>query len=223
MFSMSKKNIVILLVLIIGLPNAAMSQPANRKVDSTIVAVNELSDLTGNEWAYSAIKELVEKYDVLEGYPNGTFQGERKPTRFELAQALYDLATYFADEIALDREDLAKLAKLLDEFSGELKALQARVDKLEGTVNNHETRIVALEAKDKEHDAKLAAHDKELAAHKAQLTEHEKRLAYLERRKGFILERLIKGLVVDARDISRGLGATFVAPFNKDVREAIRK
>ena len=101
------------LCFVLFIPLISFSQAAKQK-DSSIVAVNELNDLTGNEWAYKAVQDLVEKYDVLEGYPDGTFKGKKPSTRFELAAAVYDLATYFSDEIASDREDLAKLAKLLD-------------------------------------------------------------------------------------------------------------
>ncbi len=176
------------------------AQAAKQK-DASVVAVNELSDVEGDEWAYKAVQELVEKYDVLEGYPDGTFKGKKASTRFELAAAVYDLATYFSDEIAVDRDDLAKLAKLLDEFSNDIKTIQGRVDSLETKVTAVETKTTALEG--------------QVAQHSAQLQEQEKRLAYAERRKGFIFERFAKGLVVDVRDLSRGILSTVTAPFNK--------
>ena len=174
---------------------------AARQKDASVVAVNELSDVEGDEWAYKAVQELVEKYDVLEGYPDGTFKGKKPSTRFELAAAIYDLATYFSDEIALDRDDLSKLAKLLDEFSTDIKAIQGRVEQLETKVTTVETKTAALEG--------------QVAQHTAELQEHEQRLAYAERRKGFLLERFAKGIVVDIRDLSRGVLAAVTAPFKK--------
>ena len=206
------KNILFL-VLVIGVivstSYVVVFAQAARQKDATVVAVNELTDVQGGEWAYKAVQELVEKYDVLEGYPDSTFQGQNAATRFELAAAVYDLATYYSDQIGLDREDLAKLAKLMDEFSNEIKALQGKVDELEKKVASIDTRTVTLEG--------------QVAQHKAQLEEHEKRLAYAERRKGFLLERFAKGIVVDIRDISRGLFAAVAAPFNKDINSAISK
>ena len=189
---------------------------AAKQKDATVVAVNELTDVEGTEWAYNAVQQLVEKYDVLEGYPDGTYKGKKPSTRFELAAAVYDLATYFSDEIALDREDLAKLAKLLDEFSNEIKAIQGRVDTLEGKVTALDTKVTDLDSRAAKLEGKVAEHDTELL-------EHEKRLAYAERRKGFLIERLAKGLVVDLRDITRGLFAAVTAPFNKDINAAISK
>ena len=213
---MSLKNIVkliLLTILVLCLENVAysqaakqveeISQPSAKQKDASIVAVNELSDLEGGEWAYNSVQQLVEKYDVLEGYPDGTFRGKKPSTRFELAAAVYDLATYFSDEIALDRDDLAKLAKLLDEFSGEIKTLQAKVDQLEAKVTVIDTRTTTLEG--------------QIAQHAAQIDEHERRLAYGERRKGFVLERFIKGTVVDMRDLSRGMFAAVSGPFVKGV------
>ena len=200
---------IIMLTVVLSNVSFVFAQEAVRQKDTTVVAVNQLEDVKGDEWAYKAVQELVEKYDVLEGYPDSTYRGKEFATRFELAAALYDLATYFSDEIAKDRADLEKLAKLLDEFSNEIKALQGRVDQIEGKVTALDTRTTALETKVAEHTVKL--------------DEHEKRLAYAERRKGFILERLIKGLVVDLRDITRGVLAAATLPFNKELRDALNK
>lgn len=197
-----KSFLLLVLAVLINLLiyNNSFAQAAKQK-DSSIVSVNQLTDLEGNEWAYMAVQELVEKYDVLEGYPDGTFKGKRPSTRFELAAAVYDLATYFSDQIALDRDDLAKLAKLLDEFSNEIKAIQGKIDELQTKVTALDTKTTDLEGK--------------VAQQATQLDEHEKRLAYSERRKGFILERLIKGLVVDVRDVTKGIIAAVYLPFKK--------
>jgi uncharacterized coiled-coil protein SlyX len=206
------RNLVIVASLLIGLNSifilGTLAQAA-RPIDSRVVSVQELSDVETSDWSYAAVKGLVEKYDVLEGYPDGTYKGKKLTTRFELAAAVYDLATYFSDEIGKDRDDLSKLAKLMDEFSSELKTLQGRVDKLEARVTDIDGRVTTLEGT--------------VAKHETLLQEHEKRLAYAERRKGFILERLIKGLVVDVRDLSRGVLAAVTAPFNKDLGNAINK
>lgn len=208
MLKLVSNVLTVLLVVNACLSLEVLAQAAKQK-DATVVAIQELTDVEGSEWAYRAVQDLVEKYDVLEGYPDGTFKGKKPSTRFELAAAVYDLATYFSEEIALDREDLAKLAKLLDEFSTELKTIQGRVDELQNRVTAVETRATTLEG--------------QIAQHATQLDEHEKRLAYSERRKGFLIERLVKGVFVDIRDIGRGVFAAVAAPFNKEIREALVK
>lgn len=206
----SRIFIIGLLVTIFSISSLQqVNAQAAKQKDASVVAVNELSDIEGDEWAYKAVQELVEKYDVLEGYPDGTYMGKKPSTRFELAAAVYDLATYFSDEIALDRDDLSKLAKLLDEFSSDIKAIQGRVEQLE-------TKVTAVETKTNTLEEKTTALEGQVAQQTAELQEHEKRLAYAERRKGFLLERFAKGIVVDVRDISRGIINTVTSPFEKN-------
>lgn len=143
--------------------------------------VSELTDVVGNEWAYNALKELVNNpCHILVGYPDRTFRGQKSATRFELAAALFKYEQCITERLAqkADKADLEKFAALLEEFRGELNQLKARVDSLEA-------RMRAVEEKNIEQDM---------------------RLAYAERAKGFVLERLIKGTLIDVRDVGVGVG-----------------
>src|SRR5262249_48374424 len=96
--------------------------------------INELTDVVGNEWAYNALKELVNnECHVLVGYPDRTYRGQKSATRFELAAALYKYEQCIQARLAqkADKADLEKFAALLEEFRGELNQLKARVDSLE--------------------------------------------------------------------------------------------
>lgn len=143
--------------------------------------VSELTDVVGNEWAYNALKELVNSpCHILVGYPDRTFRGQKSATRFELAAALYKYEQCITERLAqkADKADLEKFAALLEEFRGELNHLKARVDSLEA-------RMRAVEEKNIEQDM---------------------RLAYAERQKGFIWERVVKGTAIDIRDVGVGVG-----------------
>ena len=122
-----------------------------------ITKVDELADIDDSNWAFTALKELVEKYNILEGYPDKTFRGERKATRYELAAALDATMKAVGKEIArrgmLNKDDLAKLAKLQQELAPEVAALQARTAALEA-------RADKIEAKNDEQDNRLAVLDK---------------------------------------------------------------
>ena len=79
-------------------------------------------DIPTNHWAYEAVSDLSRR-GLVEGYPDGTFGGDRMLTRYEFAQIVYRaiqdgvtvndrLVTEFSPEMALFRVDtIAKNAK----------------------------------------------------------------------------------------------------------------
>lgn len=50
--------------------------------------VSELSDLSQSHFAYKAIKNVVDNYKIMDGYPQKVFGGEQKLTRYEVAALL---------------------------------------------------------------------------------------------------------------------------------------
>lgn len=72
-------------------------------------------DVASNHWAYEAVSDLSRR-GLVEGYPDGTFGGNRLLTRYEFAQIVYralqngvqvdeQLVTEFSPEMALFRVD----------------------------------------------------------------------------------------------------------------------
>lgn len=142
-------------VLVSGFTGAFIdSKPAQ-----AITRVDELADVQESNWAYDALKDLVEKYNVIEGYPDRTFRGNRTANRYELAAALNATIKALGKEIArlgaekANKEDLATVARLQQEFAVELTALQARTNALEA-------RATKIEAKNEEQDNRLAVLEK---------------------------------------------------------------
>lgn len=90
----------------------------NMKADHTTL----FPDVAANHWAYEAVRDLSRR-GLVEGYPDGTFGGDRLLTRYEFAQIVYRaiqdgvtvddrLVTEFSPEMALFRVDtVAKNAK----------------------------------------------------------------------------------------------------------------
>ena len=95
-------------------------------------AANPFSDVTADDWAYQAVSDLSAQV-VVEGYPDGTFKGERNMTRYELAQIV---ARLMAKEDQLNAEQQATLDKLAGEYADELANLGVRVSNLEKKVGN---------------------------------------------------------------------------------------
>ena len=104
-------------------------------------AANPFSDVTPQDWAYQAVAQLAAQ-GVVNGYPDGTFQGQHNITRFEMAQMV---AKAMARQERADAEQNAIINRLANEFSTELNNLGVRVSTLENKVGNFaftgETRL----------------------------------------------------------------------------------
>jgi Carbohydrate-selective porin, OprB family/S-layer homology domain len=103
-----------------------------------VTNVFELRDVSPGDWAFEALRSLVERYGCIEGYPDKTYRGNRALSRYEFAAGLNaclnQIERLIAASEAVLREDIDKLQRLLEEFQQELTALGARVDDLEGRV-----------------------------------------------------------------------------------------
>ncbi|MFY7802142.1 MAG: iron uptake porin [Limnoraphis robusta] len=105
-----------------------------------IINVHELQDITPDHWAYEALRNLVEKYRCIGGFPGETFQGNRAMSRYEFAaglnacllkirQTLGSLSNKFADE-----EDFIAIQRLTEEFATEIEEVTSKIDDLEEQV-----------------------------------------------------------------------------------------
>lgn len=106
---------------------------------SQVTSVSELRDVQPNEWAFEALKSLVERYGCIVGYPDRTFRGNRALSRWEFAAGLNAcmnvMERLIQENVAVLREDIDKLKALAQQFEQELAALGARVDNLESRVS----------------------------------------------------------------------------------------
>ncbi|MBZ8179378.1 iron uptake porin [Oscillatoria salina] len=109
-----------------------------------ITNVNQLRDVSPSDWAYEALRNLVNNYGCIQGYPDGTFRGNRALTRYEFAAGLNACLEVLAARIregggttitsSVTEEDLVVLRRLIQEFEAELATLGTRVDDLEARV-----------------------------------------------------------------------------------------
>ncbi len=104
------------------------------------LSANPFSDVPASHWAHDAITNLASK-GILTGYPDGTYRGEVKVTRYALAMitakmlASIEHATeYGGDYSAITKEDLQTLEKLTVEFADELALLGVKVTALEDDI-----------------------------------------------------------------------------------------
>src|SRR5919199_4549657 len=45
-----------------------------------VTSASQLSDVQPTDWAFEALRSLVERYGCIAGYPNGTYRGNRAMT-----------------------------------------------------------------------------------------------------------------------------------------------
>ena len=93
-------------------------------VTASAYAANPFSDVPANSWAYDAVNKLAAE-GIIDGYPNGTFGGDRLMTRYEMAQI-----------VAKAMAKGANVDKLAAEFADELDSLGVRVANLEKKADN---------------------------------------------------------------------------------------
>jgi hypothetical protein len=89
--------------------------------------ITQFNDVKPTDWAYGALKSLVENYGCVAGETDMAFRGTQPMTRFEAAallNACLERVTEVTDE----------LKRLANEFTNELVVIRGRVDKLEKQV-----------------------------------------------------------------------------------------
>jgi hypothetical protein len=108
-----------------------------RNTTEQVTSVSQLTDVRPTDWAYQALKSLVERYGCIVGYPDKTYRGNRALSRWEFAAGLNACLDKIQELIAaatadfVSKEDLETVKKLQEAFAAELSALRGRVDALE--------------------------------------------------------------------------------------------
>ena len=105
---------------------------------TTVAAMaNPFSDVPTAHWAYDAVKSL-SNTGILQGYPDGTYKGDKVVTRYHLAMIVAKMLARIEQDAELgsgasgiSKEDLQTLEKLTVEFADELALLGVKVTALE--------------------------------------------------------------------------------------------
>ena len=94
---------------------------------SQVFAADATIDVPKDHWAYPAIQSLI-KAGIIDGYPDGTFLGDKTMTRYEMAQIVEKAA---ANMSKATFEQKALIEKLGMEFALEMNKIDTRVKNLE--------------------------------------------------------------------------------------------
>ena len=125
------------------------ANPNNLEMNSELLiqqtSVSELSDIKPTDWAYQALRSLMERYGVLTGYKDDTFRGNKPVTRDEFAAGLaatldkVDSLIVKAIGNPYIQEDIITLRRLQREHQSILSELQNSID----TVSDRTTQLQA--------------------------------------------------------------------------------
>lgn len=105
--------------------------------EAQVTSVSQLLDVRLADWSFQALQSLVERYGCIAGYPDRTYWGNRALTRYEFAAGLNACSDRINELIAasgadlVNRDDLATLGKLQEEFAAEVATLRHRVDAID--------------------------------------------------------------------------------------------
>ncbi|WP_226588199.1 iron uptake porin [Microseira wollei] len=120
------KNIICLAIVNVAIATAEF---AGMRASAQITPVSQLSDVQPTDWAFEALRSLIERYSCLTGYPDNTYRGNRGLTRYEFAAGLNACLNTIRVQLSLD--EITTIQRLQNEFAAELAALQGRVESLE--------------------------------------------------------------------------------------------
>ena len=131
-------------ILVLAVVSPAFAQP--------------FADVPTDHWAFDAIAELAAK-GIIEGFPDGTFKGDRGVTRYEVAMIVARiLARIEAIKIPapaapaptapqVTRADVQTIQRLVNEFRAELAALGVRVTAVEEELTALKTKTTNVAVK----------------------------------------------------------------------------
>lgn len=116
--------------------NSIIEEPTNPGMN-IVTPVSQLADVSPEDWAFQALRSLIDRYGCLGGYPNNTYRGNQTLTRYEFAAGLKAcLDNIYEQKINIttnpvDLNTLEILQELQQDFAAELSTLTDRLYSLE--------------------------------------------------------------------------------------------
>ncbi|MEM6613561.1 MAG: iron uptake porin [Cyanobacteria bacterium P01_C01_bin.72] len=148
LFLQAAKAAPVLFAATLFTANGASAQTVNQTLEqinnyqqlnvdqSQVTNVNQLRDVSPTDWAYEALRSLVDRYGCISGFPNQTYRGNQPLTRYEFAAGLNSCLNQIERLIAstsggIDPDQLETMERLTQEFEAELATIGGRVDEIE--------------------------------------------------------------------------------------------
>ncbi|MGD1920645.1 MAG: iron uptake porin [Pleurocapsa sp.] len=111
------------------------SQEGKNSSRNQVTNVNQLRDVSPTDWAYEALRSLVDRYGCISGFPNQTYRGNQPLSRYEFAaglnSCLNQIERLIASSESVNTEDIDTVNRLSQEFEAELATVGSRLDEIE--------------------------------------------------------------------------------------------
>lgn len=109
-----------------------------------LVYADNFADVPPGHWAYDAV-DFLKSNQMLDGFPDGNFYGDRTLTRYEFAQLISRFVKYLSGKELGDPNATATLERLRSEFKKEIDEVNNRIKTLEEVSAFDGERITGLE------------------------------------------------------------------------------
>lgn len=104
----------------------------NEQLLTQETTVEQLQDLKPTDWSYAALRDLIDRYGCITGFPNRTFQGNNTVSRAEfvagLNNCLNKVESLISNPDSIPQEDVDTVLRLMQEFQSDLAILQGKTD-----------------------------------------------------------------------------------------------
>ena len=112
--------------------------PENDDALGQVTNINQLRDVSPTDWAYEALRSLVDRYGCISGFPDRTYRGNQPLSRYEFAaglnSCLNQIERLIAASESVSTDDLKIVQQLAQEFEAELATLDERLDNIEAEI-----------------------------------------------------------------------------------------
>ena len=125
-----------------NLPNLLWETDQKQQLIVQANTIKQLQDIKPTDWSYQALKDLIERYGCISGFPNNTYGGEQAVSRAEFAAGLNNCLNKLETVILntkVPQTDVDTVLRLMQEYQSDLAILQGRTD-------GSQARLLDLEA-----------------------------------------------------------------------------
>lgn len=107
---------------------------SEKRLEVSTLAISHFDDILPTDWAYGALKNLVDQHGCISGYNSSKFSGNKSISRFEAAALLNKCL----DQVTVYTDEVTKLIEILDD---ELSTIRTKVNDIDSRATDLEKTL----------------------------------------------------------------------------------